>query len=75
MMLNRVFSEIGTHILITILLLPNGPPKRDGLLTRKPASFVDKLGLLSEPNNWNSLVSVVAGTILYQHLLMIYRRL
>lgn len=46
----------GTHIGLTIALLPNGPPKRSGLVGVHKATLVDKLILLAKPGSWNSLV-------------------
>lgn len=48
-----------THIGLTLWLLPNGPAKRSGLVAMQKAGVIDKFTLLANPNNWNSLVSIV----------------
>lgn len=48
-----------THIGLTLWLLPNGPAKRSGLVGMQKAGAADKLALLANPNNWNSLVSTI----------------
>ncbi|EST09835.1 hypothetical protein PSEUBRA_000224 [Kalmanozyma brasiliensis GHG001] len=45
-----------THIGLTIALLPNGPPKRSGLVGMHKAGTLDKFVLLAQPGSWNSLL-------------------
>lgn len=53
----RMTRKTGTHIGLTIWLLPNGPPVKTGLVSISKATMLDKLVLLAKPGSWNSLVS------------------
>lgn len=46
----------GTHIGLTIWLLPNGPARRSGLVGMHKANVWDKFLLLAQPGSWNSLL-------------------
>lgn len=46
-----------THIGITLWLLPNGPPQREGLVGVRKAGVAHKFALLAQVDSWNSLVS------------------
>lgn len=53
----RTVVVTGTHIGLTIYLLPNGPPAKRGLVGIHKATALDKFALLAKPASWNSLVS------------------
>ncbi|PWN54237.1 hypothetical protein IE53DRAFT_337431 [Violaceomyces palustris] len=61
-----------THILLTLYLLPNGPPHGGLLTSHQPATVLDKLKLLLVPSNWNALLF---GNIMITLILFLFRAL
>ncbi|EPQ32253.1 uncharacterized protein PFL1_00450 [Pseudozyma flocculosa PF-1] len=61
-----------SHILLTLYLLPNGPPSPRILLLSSKATWHDKLVLLAQPSSWNSLLF---GNIIITFILFCFRAL